>query len=482
MISVNKVCEILTALREFADVRNENLSNFYIQGYFVDELNNHLALLADTIVENNLSSYFIINIDDELVAADEIENIITQQNCAEFELTFKKKAFIQDTCSGAGDIDEVLYCSVNSFRSDFGGLGLTNPLEEGAINNTKNTRIHVYQINKSFGGPKLAIVPTDYNNNLNADWLAGSKLPNSEIILKHVHIVSNATLKINPQQFELTWGDFNSEIAKPFRLAAAKQLFLSLCTNYYSDDKVELKGIKHIQTTLVSDNLDINIKTLSVLADCITWCYTKEDPSIPLQLVIDRLSLECGTGNLMEVTQQTINFALEQAKSNYKFVIAKRSDEYRKELKEIYNDIQSVTDKFTERAFSLASELLKSLLTIGFIFTVGTVSKAIVNNALLHSPEGQMLFKLAGIFLGVSFFVRWLNASADLRVSEKALRSWSNKLHNHISTSEVKELITSQIKWARIFYLVSLAITGFVQVHIAFLVYNSKVTLKLLGL
>lgn len=481
MISVSNVCAAVAKLRSYAEKYNENINNLYMNGYFDDGLNKQLEFLAELITENSLSSYFILNIDDEIVVPEDIKSTITHP-CAEFELTFKKKEFIQELCSGAGDVDEVLYCCIESFSADLGGLGLSLPLEDGAINNTRNTRIHVYQMKNCFGGPKLAVVPADHSESLGEDWLSGSKLPLPDKILKHVHIVSSTPLKLNPQQFELTWGDVSCELAKPFRQAFAKQLFLSLCTNYYSDEKVELKGVKHIETSLKEDGLDLKAELLSSLSECIAWCYGKEDPDIPLQLVIDRLSLECNSGNLMEVTYQTVNFAFEQAKSNYRFVIAKRSDDYRKELKEIYNDIQSVTDKFAEKAFSLASELLKSLLTIGFIFTVGTVSKAVVNNGLLHSPEGQMLFKLAGVFLGVSFFVRWLNASADLKVSERALRSWSNKLHNHIPTEEVDQLIDSQIFWSKVFYLTSLAITGLVQVHIAYFVYKSEFTLKLLGL
>ena len=184
----------------------------------------------------------------------------------------------------------------------------------------------------------------------------------------------------------------------------------------------------------------------------------------------------------MELHSRTLEYALEQAKSNYRFVIAKRSDDYRKELKEIYTDVQAVTDKFADKALLLASELLKSLLTIGFIFTVGTVSKAVVNNQLLHSPEGQLLFKVVAIFLIFSFFIRWLNASADLKISECALKSWSGKLHSHISREDVNKLINSRIFWSKIFYWSSLAVVTTVQVSIAYIAFFSENTLMLLNL
>jgi hypothetical protein len=481
MKSVNSICDLIAQLRSFATNHNENFNNLYMKGFFADGLVEQLCRLGKLINTYGLSQYFVLNIDGDRIPSDEIEDTIFQSNHAEFELTFKKKSFIQEIYSVAGDIDEILYCSLETFKSDLGGLGLSSPLIEGAINNGNNTRIHVYQMDVRFGGSKLAVVPTECVE-LGDDWLSGSKLPASAVIHKHVHVVSSAPLKIDPQQFELTWGAIDCELAKPYRLAFAKHLFVSLCTNYYSDEKIEFKGIKHIEAELKADSADVSSHMLQSLSQSISWCYEKEDPDIPLQLIIDRLSLECSSGNLFTITQKTVSFALEQAKNNYKFVIAKRSDDYRKELKEIYKDVQSVTDKFADKAFSLASELLKSLLAIGFIFTVGTVSKAVVHSALLHSPEGKILFKIAGIYLVLSFFIRWLNASADLKVSESALKSWSGKLHNHISTQEINKLINSRIKWSKRFYLVSLAVVTMLQICIAYLVFDSENTLMLLGL
>ncbi|GAC12224.1 hypothetical protein [Paraglaciecola chathamensis] len=477
MILVNNICELLTELKSFANDSNENIDNFYVGGYFAEGVSELLGQLTKLVKKNNLAKHFILLVDGQRVTAGDT----LESHCAEFELTFKKKAFIQEICSGAGDIDEILFCSVDALEECLEGLGLTSPLLEGAVNNSNNTRIHVYKMSVFFGGPKLAVIPV-HHIELGEDWLSGSRLPSSEIIHKHVHVVCSEPLKINPRQFELTWGDIDCKLAKPYRTAFAKNLFVSLCTNYYSDSKLEFKGVKHLEAELKSAGVDIPSERIKTLSDCICWCYDKEDPDVPLQLVIDRLSLECGSGNLFEVGQKVLSHALEQAKNNYKFVIAKRSDDYRKELKEIFNDIQTVTDKFALKAFSLASELLKSMLTIGFIFTVGTISKAVVNNALLHSDEGIILFKIAGIYLSVSFFIRWLNASADLKVSEMALKSWSGMLHNHISVKDLNKLIDSHLIWSKFFYWGSLFTVGLFQLGIAYMIFNSTATLKIFGL
>ncbi|MAJ39676.1 hypothetical protein [Pseudoalteromonas tetraodonis] len=482
MTLVSDICQQLVSLTSQSSKNRENIDNFYIKSDLTDYAENILRSLAETIDSKEKRSCFIINIDEECVQLSELHDYLnSHSHCCEFELTFDKKRFIQGVCSGAGDIDEILYMSVEAFRAASDALGLSNSLIESAINNRNNTRIHVLGLSEKFGGPKLSVIPLDTEIDSD-DWLSGSKLPSSEVILKHVHLVSAENISVNPQQFELTWGSIGCEEAAPFRAAFAKQLLVALCTNYYSDNKVELKGVKHVAAKILSDGIKIEESMLSNLTQSIQWCYSKEDPDVPLQLVVDRLSFECISENLMELKPKALRYALEQAKSNYRFVIAKRSDDYRKELKEIYSDIQTVTDKFADKTLLIASELLKSLLTIGFIFTVGTVSKAVVNNQLLHSPEGQVLFKVVSIFLILSFLIRWLNASADLKISEKALKSWSGKLHSHISREEINTLIKSRTFWSKAFYLFSLAVVTTIQISIAYTAFYSGDTLRLLNL
>jgi hypothetical protein len=482
MRSVKELCQHLSELAKSAGTINETINIFYVNGDFSDNVKSIIKKMICLSDSNKYEQWFTLNVDSQSVSFSDFDDYFKlNQHPAEFELTVQKKELIQCLYSGCGDVDEILYTSVEAFQSEHNGLGLKKPLLEGAINKASNTRIHVFGLEHAFGGPRLSVIPLE-SNEPNADWLSGSKLPASEVIHKQVHVVSNDNIIINPQAFELSWGAVESEYSRLFRFAYAKHLLVALCTNYYSDEKVELKGVKHIQANIVSDSLTIEADMVSALAECIKWCYDKENPDVPIQLLIDRLCLECASENLLQLTSKVLQQSLEQAKNNYRFVIAKRSDEYRKELKDIYADIQKVTDKFADKTLSLASELLKSLLTIGFMFTVGTISKAIVNNKLLHSPEGQLLFKVVGVFLAFSFFIRWLNASADLKISEKALRSWSVKLHSHISNDDVDKLIKEQTSWSKWFYRFSLAIVTAIQLSVAYAAYHSSDTLLILGL
>lgn len=482
MLSINKLCKILSEFDSSLQ-RGESCDSFFLEGIVGDSfeiLNTLAAFVVD--VDTGISNHITLLVDDERVSIDEFQDFFAHNPYAgEFQITVDTKALIQEVCSGSGDVDEYLFTSVEAFDNNLESLGLLNPLIEGGINKSSNTRIHVYGLVKGFGGPKLAVVPTE-NTSYGDSWLQGSNLPSAEVLLKQVHLVTSKKINLEPKNFELSWGDFNQKAAKRFKHAFAQHLLVALSSNYYSVNKVQFKGVKHIEADISSlPELDVSEEWLKTLSDSVKWGYGVEDPSVPLQLFVDRLSLEYSDGSLLAISNSAFANCLEQAQNNYKFVIAKRSEDYRKELKDIYSDIKTVTDKFMDKSAALSSELLKSLLTIGFVFTVGTISKAIVNEKLLHSQEGLLLFKIIGVYLITSFFVRWLNASAELKIAFKALYSWSKKLHSHISTDEVNNLIAQQTKWSRAFYLASLAIVAYIQCALGLAAFYAEGVLWYLG-
>ncbi len=483
MLSINRLCEILNAFENASDKR-ENCDSYFIEGSY-NESFEHLNKLTTFILNegSGFVDFITLLIDGDEVSIHSFNEYAKNNHFpAIFELTIDTKLLIQETCSGNGDIDEYLFTSVSSFEANLSSLGMKTPLEHGKINQISNTRIHVYGLPDAFGGPALAIAPTKepiYGDT----WLQGSALPTSNTLLKQVHLVTNQNIHLELKNFELSWGAQSQEIARSFRLAFAQHLLTSLSTNFYTESKVQYKGVKHIDADIsISEESNVSEIWLAKLTESVKWCYGTEDPSVPLQLFIDRLSLEYSDGSLLNIDDTIFENCLIQAKNNYRFVIAKRSDDYRKELKDIYSDIKTITDKFMEKSSNLSSELLKSLLTLGFVFTVGSVSKAVVNQELLHSKEGILLFKIMGIYLMVSFFIRWLNASAELKIAHSALNSWSKKLHSHISTDEIKNLINQQVKYSKLFYHCSLGIVLFIQGSLALASYYASGILSYLGL
>jgi len=479
---VSSLCDNFNKLECCSIELKESIPTIYFTCLLSEEIKSILIDICSLTEGKNLDKFFTVNIDDYPVALkDIIDHLNTDQDAAELQFTFKKKDFAQEEFSGAGDIDEILFTSVAKFQDKMGALGLDNPFLESPINNLKHTRIRVHGLLEPFGGPKLAVVPIDFDFS-DTTWMKQSRLPTKDDIQKRVHIVSNPTVSISPQDFELNWGSIECAQAALFRQSFGQQLLTCMSEVFYSLDKIQLKGIKHIDAKI--DNVDTKPcnKWIETVNEMVCWCYGHDDPKISIQLVVDRLSLDCTSESLLSLSEKIFRNAYEQAKDNYRYVIAEKSVEYRKELKAIYSDIKEVTDKYSEKSLSLASELLKTLLTIGFIFTVGTVSKAIVNEELLHSKEGLLLFKIIAVYLTFSFVFRWLHASADLKISKSALESWSSSLHNYISSKDIETLITKNIFWSRFFYLVILAIVEIVQLTIALFAYHADKSLKLIGL
>lgn len=469
MQSINQLCQLLNKIEGHLS-KSENTTSFYVEGAFKDAYESIYSIAELAISEADFLKEFItLFIDDERICILEYPAFCAEGRFpAEYKLTVDTKDLVQSRFSGSGDIDEYLFTSVEAFQRNQAELGLLTPLNKGTLTESRNTRIHVCGLVKAFGGPQLAVIPVGDNPISENDWLSGSSLPSQEKLLKQVHIVSRDNIQLDPKCVQLSWGDYAQEIAQPFRLAYAQHLLVSLSSVFYSVDKVHFKGVKHIEASICNtENLDITTDWLSALQQSVMWCYSMEDPDVPIQLFIDRLSLEYNGNSLLGISTESLTSCLEQAKNNYKYVVAKRSDDYRKELKDIYSDVKTVTDKFAEKAASLSGELLKSLMAIAFVFTVGTMSKAIVLGDLLHSRESHILFKIIGLYLIFSFIIRWLNASSELKVSEQALRSWSKKLHNHISTQDVQDLINSHTRWSKYFYYASLAIVTGVQGTIA---------------
>ncbi|MBB1273982.1 hypothetical protein [Psychromonas sp. SR45-3] len=483
MISLNKLCQCLEELAEGTDKKTENLDSFFIAGSFSASAEKTLNKIISIFKDSEMNPYFHLQLDGEKVELSNFKEYRDNDPYINaFQLTFEKKKYIQKLFSGNGDINEILFISLDIFNNNENGLCLDSPFIKGPINNSTNTRVHVFKLQTPFGGPRLAIVPLN-EENIDKSWLSGGKLPTSDTLLKQIHLITNENIIIAPREFQVTWGDLSTSSSLPFRLAYAQHLLIALCSDFYSIDKVLLKGVKHIDANItVTDETSITACWLSKVTECVEWCYSVEDPDVRIQLLIDRLSLDYKDGSLLDLNTDIFKNALEQARNNYKFVIAKKSDEYRKELKNIYSDIQSVTNKFAEKTSLLSSELLKTLLAICFVFTVGTISKAIINNQLLHSNEGLFLFKVISIYLAMSFFIRWLNISADLKISYRALNDWSNKLHSHISVEEVKNEIDKQTFWSKVFYRCSLAFVATVQLSIALAAYYAEGVLKLLGL
>jgi hypothetical protein len=483
MSLTSSVCEILNKISISSISINETTDSIYLSGSFDDNEYECIETLFSLFLPERAYDVITLMLDETRVQAEDY-NAYTDKNqyLTSYELTFNKSLFIQKEFSGSGDVLEVLFLNASGFSSCSESLGLNSVFEESIVNNDKPVRIHVFGFDAAFGGNKFQVIPVD-NTKENSSWSRTSNLPSSDRIMKQVHILSGYRIKLSPANFEINWGDMDSEYSIPFKNAYIKHLLVCLSSSFYSESKVQYKGIKHFDANISIPNDKVySRKWISTLEECVEWCYSNDNPETPIQLLVDRLSLEDKKESIHLIKNKILESSLNQAKSNFSFVIASRNDEYRKELKDVYSDIQNVTDKYSKKSSDLSSELLKTLLTIGFVFTVGAFSKAIVSKDILYTTESEFLFKLIAVYLIFSLSVNWLSSSFDLKATEGSLRNWSKKLHNHISQSEVKNVIDKQVSGPKWFYRITLMVIVTVQLSIAYLAYFSTETFKLAGL
>ncbi|MFQ3191528.1 MAG: hypothetical protein ACI936_002669 [Paraglaciecola sp.] len=488
---IKPICRLLKQLIDLDGVSTkETLSNCVYETKWNREIQKIVVELATLAQDNNFTTSFNFNIDKEHYNTAEFLNKYDRENAEAWDIiiAFDKDKFIQSVApQEVVGSKLILFTTVEEFikhNTVSDSLGLKNPFKNGAINHNKSTVLWVYGLghNDIFGGSKLAVLPAGEVPE-NSLWSQSSQLPYDERLQKSIFIVADDSFNIRPLNFELSWGDTDNSLAKPFRVASAKVLLACTAQHFFSQEKIVLHGIKHIELSLNSDGVDITTAQVNEVKKAIDWCYKDEDSDTKLQLLADRLSLDIkNDGNLFSSGIQHITSAFEQAKSKYSFVISERNNDYRKELKEVYQDIQQFSADYSNSAIELSSGFIKDLLSIAFIFTVGSVAKAIVYKTLLSSSEASTFFKVIGVYFVFSFVTRCMHANSALEQTSTLLEQWSLKLRTHIAESEIKQLIESSIKKPKSHYETTRCFIGTCHFFLVLICFNSANVLKSLGL
>ncbi|GAA0376553.1 hypothetical protein GCM10009092_45870 [Bowmanella denitrificans] len=269
-------------------------------------------------------------------------------------------------------------------------------------------------------------------------------LPSNELIKKSIHFVTSDNLIVHPKSYEVSWGVTGSELATPFIRAYIQSLYICLATHYFSMSEIVLEGVKQIRVSLSDDegkaNLTVNLA--KALTELVNWCYAEEDFETRKTLIADRLSLEIKRdSSILEIPEKILSDTLQQSKSKYKYVIAERNDSYRKELKEVYDDIKVYSETFSDKAIELTKGLMTDVLSIGFVLTIGAFAKATAyGEKIFKSEDASLLFLAISIYLIVSFIFRIWHSKSVLKQKNQLFDDWSNRLRNHISKEEINTI------------------------------------------
>ncbi|MEC4724537.1 hypothetical protein HWQ46_03115 [Shewanella sp. D64] len=477
-------------IKQATGTNNETLAAYALAGNWNEVVRSTLFELCTLAKSHEFTECLNLEVDTEHLDVDEFlksfSSTQNQSDTADWTLTFDKEGFIAKLFNVQDSHQHrILFCSVLSFVNHTRtSLGLKAPFTTGSINQNKPVIIHVYGLKKEqeFGGRNLAIIAA--GEDLPEEFgLTDSAFPSETKLKKSIYIIADDSVRICPSSFDLSWGFWGGEYAKPFRLAYAKVLFACIAQHFFSEDKIVLHGVKHLNVSLRSMVNDISTNQLIKLKEAVMWCYNGNESETRLQLLSDRLSLDIPAGgSLLKYGIEHVNTALEQAKSKYSFVIAERNNEYRKELKEVYEDIEQFSSKYAEKSTDLSSGLVKDLLSIAFIFTVGSFAKGAILGDLLQSHGAEVFFTTISIYLILSFIARYLHAAAALSQSKKLLNAWSIKLRSHVPETEITQLIRENMKSPQAHFDHTVLFVGLIHVALAMAAFQSTIVFQWLGL
>lgn len=477
MISLNELCVVIKSLIDNSENNIDTLENLYIKGSFTIVSSNLIKEVTSIADADSFISTLAID-GDKVFTSDIAEEL--QNNPIEWEITLSKSQILK-LCGFdklKTEKNEYLFFDTHFLTEescDF--FNFRNPFQCSNLTEGEDTRIQVFGLEHAVGGDFLSIIPTEFSNKPVSN--DNSAIPNEKRIKDTIRILSDQNTFIRPRVFRLSWGDIDNELFRPIHFAYRSTLLACLSNNFNDNEKLGFDGVKHVNFTIFSKYRKKGVRNNSELEKMVTWVYSDEDYSTKKTLIADRISLELPDSfELIKLSKKTITNALEQAKSKYKFIIAERNEDYRKELKDLYSDLRELTSKINEQCEILIKGLITDFLSLSFIFSLTIFSRITLGKSeFLKSEIIEVLFNSIAIYLIISFLLRYWTSNSSIKNSERIFKAWTSKLHNHISSSEIDKIEKEQVIAPIKHFETVCAIIGFIHAFLAILAATYKTSL-----
>lgn len=418
----------------------------HYEGIVSIEIDNDQATLQDlTDLSNTFSPFdWIVH-----VGKKEFSDAVPDENRIVF---FTKKGFLE-------------WCE------QLDPLRNANPLLE------RRTIIAIAGLTTPFGGPQLTICDLSLPpSKLSTE--RKPQLPDSRQIHGLIHTIADQVLKVNPRQFELSWGEIDCELAQPIQRLFAAQLAACLAQDVFVKDKnlyAILRGTKRLELPLLpGKSIIINSDKINQLANAVAWVY-EERAETRHRLLSDRLSIDIDlNSSLLEGLFDNISEALKQAKERYGFVVMERKDAYYKELRDLLKDLRVQADLYATKVRDLVSSLFRDTLAVLVLIGFTLLPKINVTNltATPFSKEVEIFFRiLAGYFI-VSFTLQAVSNTRDLSLSWQESNHWLTLIRDYTSPQELEDNFKKPLKRRRMTFWVALLISGICYALLAIATWN----------
>lgn len=439
--------------------------------------------LSQLICENAITS-IRLQVDEQDEAWDEVD--FSDQRMLDWVVSVTDKAaLLRDSLAINVDIDGLLFFDkvyfLESWLPKVSGL-LGGDLHQ-SLQSERPLKIFLCGLEDSFGGPRIAIVPTNkYDQVLPVEWMISTKLPNLEKLLKSVHFVTGNAVMVSPERFLFNWGSVDNAIATYFNKACVVYAMISLVQEFYGWDKVVLKGRRKLELSICDNELqEFSTRDIDAVIACVEWCYAESDEETRTLLVVDRLTLDLKDDQALIDAVRLVFAAFAEARSRYKYVVLDRKKDYTKELSDIQKDLSGVVDKYVSASHQFTGSLLADVLALAFVLTAGVVSRRFIAEDALKSPEAVVLFKSFSIYLVVAMILRFWGAISVSLISTKLFTDWKGIVRSHMSAEELQRIVDNSLSSVKVNFWITCIVVFVIYVVMALSCWNVELTLSLFG-
>ncbi|MCW0921211.1 hypothetical protein OK411_12535 [Pseudomonas sp. RG1] len=483
-VDLGVVSGLIVRLQREADISySENSFGANYSGLLSVTSREVLSELSKLICEHAIPS-IRLQVDGQDEAWDEVD--FSDPRMLDWVVSITDKAaLLRDSLAINVDIDGLLFFDkvyfLETWLPKVSGL-LGGDLHQ-SLKSERPLKIFLCGFEDAFGGPRIAIVPTNkYDQALPVEWMMSTKLPNLERLLKSVHFVTGNAVMVSPERFLFNWGRIDNAIAAYFNKACVVYAMISLVQEFYDWDKVVLKGRRKLELS-VCDNVlqEFSKRDTDAVIACVEWCYAESDEETRTLLVVDRLTLDLKDDQALTGAVRLVFAAFAEARSRYKYVVLDRKKDYTKELSDIQKDLSGVVDKYVAASHQFTGSLLTDVLALAFVLTAGVVSRRFIAEDALKSPEAVVLFKSFSIYLAVAVILRFWGAISVSLISTKLFTDWKDIVRSHMSAEELQKIVDNSLFSVKLNFWITCVVVFVIYVVMAISCWNVELTLNLFG-
>lgn len=447
----NKIIGELESIFIVSTSKKESWSNLTLCGTYSENYSKtYFSQLYDSFSEKGISNAITLYIDNNPYSSfTEFIEILSDGEI--WRISINKNVWL-DKPDTSGII-HTFFLLKNEFLNWVKG---TNPFQPDYPLNENRIHIYVYDLNESFGGPNFFV-----NNSDNIDTWPSDINISTEIIESTIRIRCHEEFLIAPQNHIVTIGEVTDN-SKYFFRNSISILLLSLCDEVLSDEKIIIRGHRILKVQLGGDNFskDELYDYQKTLITIVQWVFEDdENCSVKKNLFTDRVSLDIDSDiNLYDGLRIRLKDIESQIKEQYRFILLDRKTEYQSELKDLLNDIKSITDAFSDKVRSILSNLLRDVLAALVLVGITLFSQIDDLKRLSENNLINYVFDAFGIYFLISIILQVLFDSMDINKSIKDLEYWKNVTHNYISKSQFdiykQETLGKRFKYMVTYYII----------------------------